>query len=170
MTDTLTSAIKDQTQRALWEVQNTIACIPIQMWNEKYCGMPLFKHVYHTLHSLDQWFVNPKAYAEPPMHAKDLNNLDMPTDVALSRAEIDAYFESTKRKVEAYLHSLTDEMLTEKPDRCEWTRFTLMLAQMRHLHTHMGMIMGFIVAKTEKWPFVLGLTRELSGQPFGTFF
>lgn len=43
------------------------------------------------------------------------------------------------------------------PEGCEYAGFTLILAQHRHLHTHMGMLMGFIVAETGLWPGVLGL-------------
>ena len=45
--------IKEQANRALWEVENVIACIPDAMWEKEYCRMPLRKHVYHMLHSLD---------------------------------------------------------------------------------------------------------------------
>ena len=41
--------IKEQTNRALWEVENVIACIPDAMWEKEYCGMPLWKHVYLSL-------------------------------------------------------------------------------------------------------------------------
>ena len=42
-----------------------------------------------------------------------------------------------------YVSELDDEKLSEYPAGCEYSRFTLILAQFRHLHTHMGMIMGF---------------------------
>ncbi len=35
------------------------------------------------------------------------------------------------------------------------------LAEHRHLHTHMGMVMGFLVAEKEPWPTVLGLEGRL---------
>ncbi len=47
-------AIREQTRRALWEVGNVVDCIPESMWDAPYCGMLLYKHVYHMLHSLDQ--------------------------------------------------------------------------------------------------------------------
>ncbi|MFQ7552024.1 MAG: hypothetical protein ACLRMZ_19090 [Blautia marasmi] len=43
--------IREQTNRALWEVGNVIKCIPEDIWGKEYCGMPLWKHVYHMLHS-----------------------------------------------------------------------------------------------------------------------
>lgn len=41
--------IREQTNRALWEVGNVIKCIPEDIWGKEYCGMPLWKHVYHML-------------------------------------------------------------------------------------------------------------------------
>lgn len=32
------------------------------------CDMPIWKHVYHMLHSCDQWFINPNEYTEPDFH------------------------------------------------------------------------------------------------------
>ena len=37
------------------------------------CDMPIWKHCYHMLHSLDQWYINPKEYDRP----LDLNLLKM---------------------------------------------------------------------------------------------
>ena len=62
------SALVDQTERALWSVKNVMDCIPDTLWERPYCGMPLWKHLYHMLHSLDQWFINPEVYTDPPFH------------------------------------------------------------------------------------------------------
>ena len=32
------------------------------------CDMPIWKHVYHMLHSCDQWFINPFDFTEPNFH------------------------------------------------------------------------------------------------------
>ena len=65
--NSLAVIIQDQTERALWEVDNVIDAVPDDLWNREYCGMPLWKHIYHTLHSLDLWYINPrdKKYQEP---------------------------------------------------------------------------------------------------------
>lgn len=154
-------SIKDQTARALWEVKNVIDCVPDELWNKEYCEMPCWKHIYHMLHSLDLWFINPrdKAFKEPDIHEKDLNNLDVVSQKQLSREQIDHYFMVTSDKINKYLAGLTEEDLAVNPPDCEYTRFTLILAQFRHLHTHMGMLMGFIIDDTGLWPRVLGLEK-----------
>lgn len=157
--DNLIEIIEEQTNRALWEVKNVIDCVPDELWDKKYCDMPCWKHIYHMLHSLDLWYINPKDrdFQEPSIHEKDLNNLDFVTNKVLSRREIDAYFIRIKEKIRIYVTELTDEQLLTYPADCDYCRFTLILVQFRHLHSHMGMIMGFIIDDTGLWPKVLGL-------------
>jgi len=153
--------IKEQTQRALWSVENVIICIPEGYWEKCYCEMPLWKHVYHTLHSLDRWYINPDKYDEPSFHEADLNNLNVSTTKVLSRQMLDRYFKSVKEKVELYNNNLTEDKLLHKPDGCKFTCFTLIMGQLRHLHYHTGIIMGFIIADTGMWPQVIGLESSI---------
>lgn len=155
--------IRDQTERALWEVQNVMDCIPDDLWNRQYCHMPMWKHVYHMLHSLDLWFINPrdKDFREPLFHVRDLNSLDIPSGKELTREELTGYYASIKTKIFSYLQDLHPEDLLQRPSGCEYTRFTLILAQHRHLHSHMGMIMGFIIDDTGLWPRVIGLEQDI---------
>lgn len=157
--NTLVEIIEEQTNRALWEVKNVIDCVPDELWDKEYCEMPCWKHIYHMLHSLDLWYINPRNrnFQEPEIHEKDLNNLDVVSDKALSRKEIEAYFGSIDKKIKGYISELRDEQLMDHPLKCEYCKFTLILAQFRHLHSHMGMIMGFIIDDTGLWPRVLGL-------------
>lgn len=162
--------ISDEADRALWEVGNVIRCIPDGLWDKCYCDMPLWKHVYHMLHSLDQWYINPRVFKEPPFHENDLNNLDVQSSRRLSREEIGEYFLAVKKKIEDYDAALKDEELLQRPENCEWTRFTLILAQHRHLHSHLGMLMGFVIEDTGKWPKTLGLERPIPEGELGSFF
>lgn len=169
---TLLAIITDQTNRALWEVKNVIDCIPEELWAKEYCEMPCWKHVYHMLHSLDQWYINPcdNNFKEPVIHVKDLNNLDVVSEKHLSRGEIDSYYLAIKAKIGDYLMELTEEQLLQCPPGCEYSKFTLILAQFRHLHSHMGMLMGFIIADAGLWPRVLGLTRPFPTGEYSKYF
>ena len=155
----LIKMIEEQTKRALWKIKNVIDCIPDELWEKEYCEMPMYKHVYHTLHSLDLWMINPRDvfFKEPDFHIPDLNNLDIKTDFILSRQTMEDYLRKTEMKIMDYLADLDDEKLCEKPKNCEYSRLTLILAQFRHLHTHMGMLKGFIIDDTGLWPKILGL-------------
>lgn len=115
------------------------------------------------LHSLDLWFINPcdRNFREPSIHTENLNNLDAVCDKALSRKDINNYFKQIENKINNYITNLSDKNLLEYPENCEYTKFNLIIAQFRHLHTHMGMIMGFVIDDAELWPNVLGLTRPI---------
>lgn len=71
------AVIAEMTVRSLWETQNVMDCIPDELWQRLYGGAPLWQHLYHALHSLDQWFINPKAtdFVEPPIHTPHLQDL-----------------------------------------------------------------------------------------------
>jgi hypothetical protein len=170
--DSLVAIIKEQTYRALWEVRNVIDCVPVELWSKEYCSMPCWKHIYHMLHSLDLWLINPrdKTFAEPVIHEKDLNNLDVISRKQLSRAEIDTYYKDIEKKIRKYLDQLIDEQLLDYPIDSEYNKFTLILAQHRHLHSHMGMIMGFIINDTGSWPRVLGLEAPFPSGGYSKYF
>mgnify|MGYP003623288949 CR=1 FL=1 len=170
--DRLTAIIHDQTERALWEVENVINCVPDSLWKKLYCDAPLWKHIYHMLHSLDLWFINPYDvfFCEPSIHEKDLNNLDVPASKELSKKDITTYFSAIKEKISRYTEDLEDETLLQNPPNCPYAKFTLLLAQHRHLHSHMGMIMGFIIADTGQWPRVLGLENDFPSQDLAPYF
>lgn len=167
----LVEAITDQTRRSLWSLKNVIDGIADEHLEKLYCGMPLWKHVYHTLHSLDRWYIDPSRYEEPPFHIPDLNNLDVPTDKTLSRAQLDAYFGSVAGKITAYLDTLTDGDLSKPPEGGQpHSRLTLIMAQHRHLDMHIGMLMGFSIADLGLWPRVLGIDDNLNSEAPGMFF
>lgn len=161
--ETYVDSIKELTERMQWEVSNVIDCIADELWCKPYCDMPMYKHVYHMLHSLDLWFMNPRDenYAEPDFHIKDLNNLDVITSTVISKEVMKEYHLRICEAITNYLNNIEEKELLQYPEKCEYTRFTLILAQYRHLHTHLGMIMGFIIADTGRWPRVLGLENKI---------
>ncbi len=46
----------------------------------------------------------------------------------------------------------------------------MILAQFRHLHTHMGMLMGFVIDDTGLWPRVLGLEKPFPEGDYEKYF
>lgn len=164
--------IQNLTDRALWEVKNVIDCVPNDLWNQCYCQMPMWKHIYHMLHSLDLWFINPRDpnFIEPTIHERDLNNLDVFTGQKLSRDEINQYCAQITAKIRNYILVTNDDELLLMPDHCEYSRFTLILSQYRHLHSHIGMLMGFIINATGMWPRVVGLEKPIPVEPYDKFF
>ena len=89
--------------------------------------------------------------------------------VRLDRRAVDDYFYTIKSKLSIYLTSLHDEDLLQRPDNCEWTRFTLILSQYRHLYRHMGMMMGFIEAETGLCPRTLEVGEDPPAAPYDPY-
>lgn len=166
----LMNVIKDQTERTLWSLHNVIDAIPDSYWDKEYCEMPLWKHIYHALHSLDQWYINPMVYKQPEFHTKDLNNLDVKTEGRLTRENIKQYNSQVSDKIRRYLEDMTDDKLLEKPENCPYSKFQLIMAQHRHLDMHIGMLMGYIIAGEGLWPRVMGLQTEFPQGDYSIYF
>lgn len=163
--------ITEMTVRALWETQNVLDCVPDELWEKPYAGSPLWQHIYHMLHSLDQWFINPRAtdFVEPPIHFPDLQDLQIYPQTALDRKQMNEYFYTIKAKLSLYLPTLHDEDLLQRPEKCEFTRFTLILSQYQHLHRHMGVLIGIIIAETGLYPRVLETGEEIPRGPYDPY-
>ncbi len=161
MDQTVLAIIRKNTQKSIWSLKNVMDCITDDMWRERHCGTPLYKHVYHTLHSLDRWYVNPNVYTEPDFHADGLNDLNTPAKEFVSREALRVYADQVETKINSYLDSLTEDTLNERPENCAYTRFELILGQHRHLDMHIGMLMGFVIAKNGRWPKVLGMIDDI---------
>lgn len=153
------------------EVMFTNAEIMLKTCNLAYilCDMPIWKHVYHMLHSCDQWFINPNDYTEPDFHVPNLNSLDIPSEKTLSRDQLAAYLASVKEKIMAYIDSLTDEKLYEVPSGCVSNRLGLILSQYRHFYAHLGNINATTIVETNQWPRVIGTSGKSGKSTEGLF-
>lgn len=165
--------IRFLTGRALWEMENLMKCIPDALWDKRYDELPMWKYVYHTLYSMDRWFINPcdPAYRDPDFHTPRLADLnDVPGAERLSRTQLESYFGHVRGKIEAYCAALTDAQLSEAPPGCALSRFCLILGQFRHWHRHMGLIYGFLVEDTGKWPYVLNMQGAYPQAPMPNYY
>lgn len=146
-------------------------CIPDELWDTCYGGAPLWQHVYHTR---TIWISGSSTRGttilwsrrSTPPHLQDLSIYPA---AHLSRHDTDDYFYTIKAKLSIYLTSLHDEDLLQRPENCEWTRFTLILAQYRHLYMHMGMLMGFVQAETGLCPRTLQVGQDLPRPPYDPY-
>ena len=165
--------IRYLTDRALWETENLIKCIPDELWNKRYDDIPVWKYLYHTLYSMDRWYINPynAAYQDPEFHTAAMADLNViPSDEVLTRAQIESYFHRIQDKIQTYIAALEDCDLSEQPENCSMSRFRLILGQFRHWHRHMGIIYGFIIKDAGKWPYVLNMSGEYPKEPMPNYF
>lgn len=150
----LVANIKNQT-----EVMFVNADIMLKTCNLDYilCNMPVWKHVYHMLHSCDQWFISPFEYEkEPDFHEPNLNSLDIPSEKVLTREQLSSYLEAVRDKILGYIDTLTAENLYEIPKGCASNRLGLILSQYRHFYAHLGNINATTIVETNEWPRVIG--------------
>lgn len=151
----LVKTIKDCTEILFLNFETTLKTCDMDY---VLCGMPIWKHCYHTLHSLDQWYINPYDYTEPPFHEDKLNSLDYLDEngKVLTREELTEYFKTIQTKIINYLDNLRDEDLYEIPKDCKYNRLEHVLGQFRHFHCHMGNINAAAMVTRNQWPRVVG--------------
>jgi hypothetical protein len=154
MNNELVINIKNQTEVLFF---NADICLKTCNLDYILCNMPIWKHMYHMLHSCDQWFINPFEYdKEPDFHEPNLNSLDIPSEKVLTREQLFTYLQDVKTKIMAYIDSLTDEMLYEIPHGCVSNRLGLILSQYRHFYAHLDIINATTIIETNKWPRIVG--------------
>lgn len=85
-----------------------------------------------------------------------MDNPDNPCSAELSDEQLLEYLYAVKDKTLRYIDTLTDEMLSEKPENCPYTRLELVLRQFRHISLHTGMLNGLTVERTGKFPVFAG--------------
>lgn len=170
----LSDDIRYLTERALWETENLMKCIPDELWEKRYDGIPMWKYLYHMLYSMDRWYINPydAEYTDPEFHTDTLANLNVipGEDERLTRNQLESYFEQIRVKIQTYIAALEDTMLCENPENCDMSRFRLILGQFRHWHRHMGVVYGFIIEDTGKWPYVLNMCGAYPDSPMPNFY
>ena len=165
--------IRYLTNRALWETENLMKCIPDELWAKRYDGIPMWKYLYHMLYSMDRWYINPcdPDYQDPGFHTETLADLNViPTDECLTRSQLESYFFKIREKIQDYIEHLSDDDLSMKPQNCDMSRFLLILGQFRHWHRHMGVIYGFIIEDAGKWPYVLNMLGKYPDEPMPNFY
>ena len=157
MNQKIVKIISEQTETLFHNVNIMLmtCCLDAILYNQ-----PIWKHVYHMLHSLDRWFINPDKYTEPLFHTPGLNSLDAPSENALSREDLRAYCEGIRTKIFLYLETLTDDLLTGTPEGCVYSRMALILGQYRHTYAHLGTINATTIGASGKWPRLVGLNSE----------
>ena len=122
------------------------------------CRWPLWRQIYHLLHSMDQWFINPFSYTERHPDGAMIRAINTPVDAKpFSRAELREYRGQVEEKIRTYLAGLTDAQLLEYPEDCPVSRLDLILGQFRHVMYHVGMLHGCLVVETGEIPEYRGL-------------
>ncbi len=157
----LIEIITEQTRILFENIQETFNALSEDQMDKFIFDAPLWKHIYHMLHSLDQWFINPYIYDNPDFHEYGMNSFKIETDKGLSKENLVTYFSDIEEKIYFFLNNLNDRSLIETPENCNFTRLTLILAQYRHVMYHIGFITSILHYTEEKRPKFIGISLPM---------
>ena len=113
-----------------------------------------------------------RQYRNPDFHVESLADLNVvpEEEQILSREQEMRYFLQIKEKIQGYLGILTDEMLSGCPEGSGMSRLRLIIGQHRHWHRHMGIVYGFVIEDTGKWPYVLNMDAPYPDAPMPNYY
>ncbi len=156
---TLVGIIEEQTQILFKNLEYQVngaelSCIFDNVNNSRY--------LFHMIHSMDKYFINPYAYTYDAGVAGGIDEnysvIDearegyIPNDgFVVPRETLSAYLAFVKQKIFAYLKTLTDDALAEKPEGCPYTKLALILGQYRHTMFHDGLSEAVTFASKGEW-------------------
>ncbi len=162
MDESLIVIINSQSTQLFQNIESLFDYVDDQLLTKKNCKWPLWRQLYHMLHSMDQWFINPFKYTNHGTDGFKIAALDTELDInALKKVELLEYYRQIKEKVSNYLKNLKVSELTEPPEDCKFTRFDLILGQFRHIMFHIGMIHGCILMENAEIPNYVGLSDPI---------
>jgi hypothetical protein len=164
----LTDILKEQTEILLKNLDDQIASADLTAIID---GLPDWRYLFHTIHSLDKNFINPDTFTEPALSvsgaAPELSIIDEKrpgyrpaADIPITRSQLSGYSSYVRQKIETYFDTLDDTMLSEKNGSGAFSRLALILGQFRHLMWHMGLSSGVTVQTGKEWPAYTGLYNQ----------
>jgi len=123
------------------------------------------RYIFHYLHSVDRFFINPSDYVYQGSIEENLSIIDSARvgyiddkSIVIPRQQLLDYFETVKTKINTFFETLTVEQLIEKPEGCEYSRMEFILAQFRHLMWHVGVSSAISFTSKGEWNEFTGLS------------
>jgi len=154
-------SVRRQSPQLFENVETIFKNLEDPLYRKTSGGFPVWRQLYHTVHSIDRYFIDPNAFVEPELHKKNLDSLTDETDAFIERDVLYSYFQKVREKAEEYLVDLTDETLEEivRFNGIEVTRLELILAQFRHILYHVGYLHCCLKIEAGNAPDYIGLTH-----------
>ena len=164
--DEIIRQIKDQTEINFINIRDQIEIAELEA---VFDGVNGSRYIFHNLHSMDRFFINPVNYEYEGEKLFGISeNLSVistaregyveDTSIVISREKLLAYFEYVKSKIEKYFDQLTGDLLLQKPEGCDYTRLELILGQFRHQMWHVGLSSAITFEGKKIWNEFTGLS------------
>ena len=139
--DPFVADIVRQTEKLFENVGALLSVVDSDVLSHERFRWPLWRQIYHMLHSIDKWFINPSRYQDHRSDGLEIAALNAPTQIVpLDRATLIDYYDHINEKVMSYVRDLKSADLIVKPDDCRFSRLELILGQFRHVMYHIGFI------------------------------
>ena len=127
------------------------------------------RYIFHYLHSLDRFFINPCDYVYEGEKLfgipENLSIIDSKREgyvadasIVIEREKLLAYLDYVEEKINLYFETLTADELVQKPKGCDYSRLELILAQFRHLMWHVGLTSAITFSTKGEWNHFTGLS------------
>ena len=129
--DEIISQIKNQTEINFINLKDQIEVAELAA---VYDGVSASRYIFHNLHSIDRFFINPNDYVYEGerlfgiaeklsvIDAERAGYVDDPS-IVIAREKLLAYFDFVKDKIEKYFKGLTSEALLQKPEPRTFSAF-----------------------------------------------
>jgi hypothetical protein len=159
----ISDSIRTQSKQIFANIQSILDVVNEENLNSTIGVFPVWKQLYHLLHSMDQNFVDPADFTEPSFHTKNLDVIFLEAGESPGLARLVEYFEHVRVKIEAYIASLDDRSLevTVAFRDMRLTRMELILAQFRHIFYHVGYLHCCFKTLNGKTPDYVGLYETI---------
>ena len=162
MAERLIEIINHQASRLFTNTEYVLDYVDDALLARKISKWPLWRQLFHMLHSMDQWFINPFDYRDHLSDGFAIAALNTEIEMGpIKKAELVKYYNLIEPKIRAYLSNLKVASLIEYPPNCKFTRFDLLLGQFRHIMFHIGMIHGCILTERDEIPNYIGLSKPV---------
>jgi hypothetical protein len=159
----ISESIKMQSKQIFQNIDCIFDVVNEDNINNKTGVFPVWKQIYHMLHSIDQNFINPSDFSEPDFHSKNLNVIFLESNETLDRNQLYEYYQQIQKKIELYLNNLTDNILNEVIifKDMKLTKMELIMAQFRHIFYHIGYLHCCFKLLNGETPEYIGLYKVI---------
>lgn len=128
------------------------------------------RFIFHYLHSIDRFFINPEKYEYEGEKLFEIpENLSIISEsrqgfikdmtIIVSREKLLKYLDYVQKKTDKFFETLTIEKLLQKPEGSDYTHLELILGQFRHMMWHIGLSSAITFEAKKEWNSYTGLTN-----------
>jgi hypothetical protein len=159
----ISASVRNQSIQIFQNIDEIFGVLSNENLSTSISGFPFWKQMYHLLHSMDQNFIDPNQFKQPAFHIKNMNFMEIKTNVILKKEQLYSYFLEIRSRLEKYLNLLDDNILNEIIvfRNMQLTKMELILAQFRHIFYHIGYLHCCLKLLNGETPEYIGLYKAV---------